>query len=82
MTRHGPEEECQRGNASADKDCHPDCPSKEQLLDVRLTDSERPEGSRLGLAEEYEDRIQLVLVGDQEENGDAERNEELGTVSV
>ena len=67
---HGPEDHRERDGACGDEDGDPDGAAEEELLDIRLADVERPEGSGFGLAEEDEHRVELVLVGDEEENGE------------
>ena len=61
---HGPEDHGQRDGAGGDEDGDPDGAAEQQFLDVWLADAQRPEGCGLGLAEEDEHRIKLVLVGD------------------
>lgn len=77
MTRDGPEEEGQSCYASRNKHADPYGTAYEKLLDVWFTDMESTERSRFGLAEEDEDRVEFILMRDQEENGDSERDEEL-----
>lgn len=62
MARYGPEDERHSGTQDRHKDDHPNGTTKKELLHVRLTDGERPEGGRLGLEKENEDRILFILV--------------------
>ena len=77
MAGHGPEDEGQGRDARCDEDTDPYRAPDEQLLHIRLLDTEGAERRRLGLAEEDEHRIELVLVRDEEEDGDRVREEEL-----
>ncbi len=77
MPGHCPEDHGERDGAGCDEDGDPDGAAEEKLLDVWLADAQRPEGCGLGLAEEDEDRVQLVLVRDEEENGERIWDEEL-----
>ena len=77
MSGHGPEDHRERDGARRYQHGHPNRAPKEELLDVRLADVQRAEGRRLGLAEEDEHRIELVLVRNEEEDGDRVREEEL-----
>lgn len=82
MSRHSPEYKRERCDTCAYEDHDPDCTADEQLLDVWLPYAEGAEGCRLGLAEKDQNWVQLVLVGNEEQNGDAEREEQLCTTSV
>ena len=62
VARYGPEDECQSRTQYRHKDDHPNSTTEKKLLHVRLTDGERPEGGRLGLEKENEDRILFILV--------------------
>lgn len=77
MSRNGPEQQRQRRHTSRHKYRHPNSASDQKLLDVLLPNSKRPERRRLGLAEEDEDRVELVLVRDEEEDGEREGDKEL-----
>ena len=46
-------------------------------MNVRFTNGQRSEGRSFRLTKEDEDRIQFVLVGDEEKDGDGEGNEQL-----
>ena len=77
MPGHRPEYHRQRDCARSDKDRHPDRTPEQELLDVRLADVESAEWRGLGLAEENENRVKLVLMRDEEENGEGVWDEEL-----
>jgi hypothetical protein len=77
VTGYSPKDECERDDADSDKNRDPDRAADEQLAHIRLTDGECAEGRRLRLHEEDEERVQLVLVRDEEESGKGEREEEL-----
>ena len=77
MPGHRPEQEGEGGNTRADEDGDPYGATNQELLDVRLTDPECSERSGFRLPEEYQDGVQLVLMGDEEKNGDGEGYEEL-----
>lgn len=64
VTRHGPEDEGQGCDTCGDEHANPYCATDEQLLHVRLFDAKGTEWGRLGLAEEDQNRIKLVLMGD------------------
>ena len=59
---HGPEQEGQSCDACGYKHADPYCASYEELLDVRLAYGKSTEGCRLGLAEEYKDWVEFVLM--------------------
>ena len=80
MPGYGPEDERQRDGDRGDQDSDPYRTSEQQLLDIRLADVQRAERCGLGLAEEDEQRIKLVLVGDEEENGKRVGDEELRAI--
>lgn len=77
MSRHRPEEECECGDECGDKKHDPDRAPEQQLLHVWVANAQGPERRGLGLPEEDEDWVQLVLVADEEQDGNSERNEEL-----
>ena len=77
MTWHSPEEKGKGCHTGRDKDGDPYRAAKEKFLHVRLANSKRAERRRLGLAEENKDRVQLILMGYQEKDGDGERKEKL-----
>ena len=77
MTGDRPEDHRECHSAGRDKNRDPDRAAEEELLDVWLADVQCAERCGLGLAEEDEHRIELVLVRDEEEDGDRVREEEL-----
>ena len=77
VTRHSPEQQGECCYAGRHEKRHPDRTTNEQFADVWFANGQGAEGCRLRLAEENENRIQLVLVRDKEEDGDGKRNEEL-----
>lgn len=79
MARDSPEKESKGGNTCRDEEADPYCATDQKLLDVGLAYSESTEGCGFGLHEEYENRVQFVLVGNEEQDGNRERNEELKT---
>ena len=62
MPWDGPEDHGERDGARGDEDGHPDRTPEQELLDVGFADAERPERGRLGLAEEHQNGVELVLV--------------------
>ena len=62
VSRHGPEEECQGGDARSDEHADPDRTSEKEFLDVGFAYAQRAEGRRLGLSEEDKNGIKLVLM--------------------
>ena len=77
MPGHGPEDHGQRDGADGDQHGDPDGTAEQELLHVLLADAECPERRGLGLAEEDEHRVELVLVRDEEEDGERVWDEEL-----
>ena len=62
VARYGPEDKCQSRTQDRHKDNHPNGTTEKELLHERPTDGECPEGGRLGLEKENEDRILFILV--------------------
>ena len=79
VSRNSPEQQRKSSDTCSNQHANPNRSSQQQLLDIRFSNGECSEGCRLGLAHEDEDRIKLVLMGDEEENGNGEWDEELDT---
>jgi len=77
MSRNGPEYHCEGCNEESDEYRHPYSASKEEFTDIAFLDGESAERGCFGLAEEYENGIELVLVRDEEEEDNGEGDEKL-----
>lgn len=64
MARYGPEGESEGNDANSDQKGHPDSPSNQETLYVRLADTQSSEGCGFGLTEEDKDGIEFILMGD------------------
>lgn len=62
MPRDGPKEKGQGCDAGSDQEADPNSSSYEELLDVRFSDREGAEWSRLGLPEENKDGVKFILM--------------------
>lgn len=77
-----PEEHGESDDARSNENGDPDGTADQQLLDVRLSNPQRSKRRRFGLSKENQNRVELVLVGDQAKDGNGEGEEELLTFQV
>lgn len=77
MAGYSPEKEGERSNKGHHKNGNPYRSTKQEFLDIRLAYAECTERGGLRLAEKDEDRIELILMRYEAEDGDGERDEKL-----
>lgn len=81
VSRDSPEDHRQSYSARCYEHRDPYCATKQELLDIRLANMKSTEGGRFGLAKEDENWVKLVLMRDEEKDGECEGNEELVRVT-
>lgn len=72
-----PEDESERDDKDDHHGSNPDGAAQQQFLDIRLADSERTEGCCFRLAKEDKNRVELILMRDEEKNSKRKGDEKL-----